>query len=251
VRRRASRRRARRHPRYGDRRIHALWERAGWSVNRKRVRRLWNELGLRRPVRRKKARQRGPTPGTSATSCVSQPARFTNDVWTYDCIADRTVGGGPLKGLTLVDEYPRECLALHGARSLTGAEVRRVLARVVGQGGAPGRIRSANGSAFIGEALSGWLPKQGTKSLPVAPGSPWENGFIESFQSRLGDEFLEVEAFESVPDANEKKAWLRREYNTIRPHSSLDDKTPKQFSDECDRGLHGQAPKDKTEMSDR
>jgi putative transposase len=247
---RAIRRLARRHPRYGYRRIHALLERAGWSVNLKRVRRLWNELGLRRPVRRKKARKLGPKPGTSANSCVNQPARFKNDVWTYDFIADRTVGGGTLKWLTLVDEYTRECLALHVERSLTGADVRGVLARVVGQRGAPGRIRSDNGSEFICEALSQWLPTKGTKSLPVAAGSPWENGFIESFHSRFRDEFLEVEEFESVPDAKEKKEWFRREYNTIRPHSSLDYKTPKQFSDECDRGLHGQPPKREKGTSD-
>jgi putative transposase len=84
------------------------------------------------------------------------------------------------------------------------------------------------------------LPEKGATPIPVAPGSPWENGYIESFNSRFRDEFLEVEEFESVPDAKEKKEWFRREYNTIRPYSSLDYKTPKQFSDECDRGLHGQ-----------
>src|SRR5262249_25177208 len=156
-----------------------------------------NELGLRRPVRLRKARKLGPKLGTSANSCVNQPARFQNAVWTYDFIADRTVGGGTLKWLTLVDEYTRECLALHVDRALTGADVRRVLAWVVGQRGAPGRIRSDSGTEFICEALRGWLPKRGTKSLPVAPGSPWENGFIESFHSRFRDEFLEVEDCES------------------------------------------------------
>jgi putative transposase len=247
---RAIRRLARRHPRYGYRRVHALLVRAGWSVNLKRVRRLWNELGLRRPVRLRKARKLGPKPGTSANSCVNQPARFKNDVWTYDFIADRTVCGGTLKWLTLVDEYTRECLALHVDRSLTGADVRRVLARVVGQRGAPGKIRSDNGSEFICEALSGWLPAQGTKSIPVAPASPWENGFIESFHSRFRDEFLEAEEFESVADSKEKKEWFRREYNTIRPHSSLAYKTPKEFSEECDRGLHGQPPNVKKAKSD-
>jgi putative transposase len=247
---RAIRRLARRHPRYGYRRVHALLQRAGWSVNLKRVRRLWKELGLRRPVRLRKARKLGPKPGTSANSCVNQPARFKNDVWTYDFIADRTRCGGALKWLTLVDEYTRECLALHVDRSLTGADVRRVLARVVGQRGAPGKIRSDNGSEFICEALSGWLPAQGTKPIPVAPASPWENGFIESFHSRFRDEFLEAEEFESVADAKEKKEWFRREYNTIRPHSSLAYKTPKEFSAECDRGLHGQPPHAKKEISD-
>lgn len=132
---------------------------------------------------------------------------------------------------------------MHVARTLTGAAVRRVLARVVGRRGAPTRIRSDNGSEFIGEALSRWLPQQGTQPILVAAGSPWENGFIESFPRRLRDEFLEREEFASAPDAKEKGEWFRREYNTVRPHRSLDYKTPRQFSDECDRGMHGQPPK--------
>ena len=144
------------------------------------------------------------------------------------------LGGRTLKWLTLVDEYTRECLALHVGHALTGADVRGVLARVIGRSGAPKRIRSDNGSEFICEALTGWWPRQGTEPMPVAPGSPWENGFIESFNSRFRDEFLEMEEFESAADAKEKGEWFRREYNTIRPHSSLGYKTPKEFSDECD-----------------
>jgi putative transposase len=238
---RAIRRLARKHPRWGYRRIRALLLRDGWQVNLKRVHRLWKELGLRRPIRRRKPRKLGPKPGTSANSCVNQPARFKNDVWTYDFIADRTSDGGTLKWLTLVDEYTRECLALYVDHSVTGEDVRRVLGRVVGQRGAPRRIRSDNGSEFICAALSQWLPEQGTESIPVAAGSPWENGYIESFNSRFRDEFLEAEEFESVPDAKGKGAWFRREYNRVRPHSALGYKTPKEFSDECDRGLHGKS----------
>ncbi len=236
---RAIRRLARKYPRWGYRRIHVLLLRDGWQVNLKRVHRLWKELGLCRPVRRRKPRKLGPKPGTSANSCVQQPARFKNDVWTYDFIADRTIDGGTLKWLTLVDEYTRECLALYVDRSVTGVDARRVLGRVVGQRGAPTRIRSDNGSEFIGEALREWLPEQGTEAIPVAAGSPWENGYIESFHSRFRDEFLEAEVFESVPDARSKGAWYRREYNRVRPHSALGYETPKAFSDECDQGLHG------------
>ena len=239
---RAIRRLARKHRRWGYRRVHARLEQTGWRVNLKRVRRLWRELHLQQPVRRRKPRKLGKKPGTSANSCVNQPARFKNDVWTYDFIADRTVSGGTLKWLTLVDEYTRECLALHVACSITGADVRRVLARVVGRRGAPTRIRSDNGAEFICEALTRWLPAKGTEPIPVAAASPWENGFAESFHSRFRDEFLEMEEFETVPDAKEKGEWFRREYNTVRPHSSLDYQTPKQFSDECDRGMHGQPP---------
>jgi putative transposase len=247
---RAIKRLARKHLRWGYRRIHVLLERQGWTVNLKRVHRLWRELGLRRKVRRRPQNKLGPKVGTSANSCVSQPARFKNDVWTYDFIADRTRCGRTLKWLTLVDEYTRECLALAVEYALTGADVRRVLTRVIGRRGAPQRIRSDNGSEFICEALCSWLPAKGAKPIPVAPGSPWENGFIESFNSRFRDEFLEMEEFESAPDAKEKGDWFRREYNTIRPHSSLDYKTPREFSDECDRGLHGQPPKDNSPISD-
>jgi putative transposase len=226
---------ARRHPRYGYRRIHALLVRQGWSVNLKRVRRLWNSLGLRRPLRLRKTRKLGPKPGTSANSCVQQPARFKNDVWTCDFIHDRTAGGRPLKWLTLVDEYTRECLVLHASGSLTGAEVRRILARVIGRRGAPTRIRSDNGSEFICAALVDWLPGVGAKSIPVAAASPWENGYIEAFHSRLRDEFLERVEFESVEDARAKASWYRREYNTIRPHSSLNYATPREFSAACDK----------------
>jgi putative transposase len=226
---------ARRHPRYGYRRIHALLVRRGWTVNVKRVHRLWIELGLKRPVRLRKARKLGPKPGCSANSCVNQPARFKNDVWTYDFIHDRTADGGPLKWLTLVDEYTRELLALYVEVSVTGADVRRTLARVIGRRGAPTRIRSDNGSEFICRALVGWLPSVGAAPIPVEAGSPWENGYIESFNSRFRDEFLERVEFESAPDAREKGAWFRREYNSVRPHSSLGYMTPNEFSAACDR----------------
>jgi transposase InsO family protein len=235
----AIRRVARRHPRWGYRMVRAVLVREGWTVNLKCVHRLWKELGLKRPIRRRKPNKLGPKPGSSKNSCVNQPARFKNDIWTYDFVADRTVCGGTLKWLTLVDEYTRECIALHVDRSVTGAEVRRVLGGVIGRRSAPTRIRSDNGSEFICEALCNWLPSKGTQPIPVAAGSPWQNGFIESFNSRFRDEFLEAEEFESVADAENKARWFRREYNTIRPHSSLRYKTPQEFSKECDCGLHG------------
>lgn len=240
---RAIRRLARRHRRYGYKRIHARLVHQGWRVNRKRVRRLWNELGLRRRKHRRKPKKGGQRPGSSANSCVNQPAGFKNDVWTYDFVADRTIDGRPLKWLTVVDEYTRECLALYVAGSVVGTDVRRVLARVIGRRGAPTRLRSDNGSEFICRALQGWLPEAGTASIPVAPGSPWENGFIESFNSRFRDEFLNGEEFESVADARAKSASWRREYNTVRPHSSLAYKTPEQFSAACDRDGRAKASK--------
>src|SRR5262249_48809808 len=153
----------------------------GWSVNLERVRRLWIELGLRRPVRLRKARKLGPRRGSSANSCVAQPAAFKNDVWTCHFLADRTADGKPLEWVSVVDEYTRECLALYAAESLGGVDVRRILAKVIGRRGAPRRLRSDNCPEFLCAALAGWLPKAGAEAIPVAPGSPWENGFIESF----------------------------------------------------------------------
>jgi putative transposase len=129
------------------------------------------------------------------------------------------------------------------SRSLKGKDVRRVLARVIGRHGAPRQIRSDNGSEFICEALLGWMTKKGVEPLLVRPGSPWENGVIESFNSRFRDEFLNGEEFESVAEAREKSAMWRREYNRVRPHSSLGYQTPSEFRAECDWGMHGQPPK--------
>jgi putative transposase len=242
----AIRRLAKKHPRWGYRLIHARLEHKGWTVNLKRVRRLWRALSLQRPVRRRRRHKLGPKRGSSVNSCANRPAQFKNDVWTYDFVADRTAGGQPLRWLTLVDEYTKECLSLHVAASLTGQDVRGVLARVIGRRGAPVSIRSDNGSEFVCAALAGWLPGKGAEPIPVAPGRPWENGVGESFNSRFRDEFLEREEFEDDRDAVEKGRWFRREYNTVRPHSSLDYKTPKQFSEECDGGMHGQPPKDES-----
>lgn len=243
----AIKRLARKHPRWGHRRVHARLEHKGWTVNLKRVRRLWRELRLQRSARRRRADKLGAKRGASANSCENRPARFKNDVWAYDFVADRTASGKPLRWLTLVDEYTKECLALHAAGSLTGKDVRAVLARVIGRRGAPVSIRSDNGGEFVCEALTNWLPGKGTEPIRVAPGSPWENGCSESFNSRFRDEFLEREEFEDENDAREKGRWFKREYNTVRPHSSLDYKTPRQFSDECDAGLHGQRPKDNSD----
>jgi putative transposase len=231
---RAIRRLARRHLRYGYKRIHALRRREGGRVNAKRVRRLWMAMGLRRPLRRKKPRKTGGYPGSSANSCVQKPARFKNDVWTCDVIHDRTIAGGALKCLSLVDEYTRECLALRMTKSVTGEWVRRVLGRVIARRGAPQRLRSDNGSEFICRVLHDWLPAGGTEPIPVAPASPWENGFIESFHSRLRDEFLDREEFESVADGQSQANAWRHEYNTVRPHSSLGYQTPAEYAAHCD-----------------
>ncbi len=228
------RRLARRHPRFGYRRVHRMLSRGGWSANLKRVRRLWRDLGLTRPIRRKSPRKLGPKPGSAANACAARPAQSRNDVWTCDFILDRTADGRPLKWLTLVDEYTRELLLLHAAAAMTGGDVRRAIARVAGRRGLPRSIRSDNGSEFVCEALTGWLKKAGTEPIPVSPRSPWQNGYIESFHSRLRDEFLERHEFEDVADARARASWFVREYNTVRPHSSLGYRTPREFAESCE-----------------
>jgi len=205
-------------------------------VNVKRVHRLWRRLGLQRPLRRKKPRNQGSFPGSSANSCVARPATRANDVWCWDFLFGRTEDGRSLKWLTLVDEFTRECLVLRAARAMTGAEAVRELAKVVGRRGVPAMIRSDNGPEFIGEAIRVWLTFQGVETLYIAPASPWENGFAESFHSRLRDEFLNRETFETVGEACVKAAEWRREYNTRRPHSSLDYATPAEFASRVGRG---------------
>jgi transposase InsO family protein len=236
---RAIQRLARRHPRFGYRRIHAMLVRDGWTVNLKRVHRLWGELGLKRLVRLRKPRKTGPKPGAGANACQVRPARFKNDVWTCDFLHDRTAGGRPLKWLSVVDEYTRECLVLHGDARIGGGDVRRLLARLIGRRGAPNLIRSDNGSEFVCRALADWLPSVGATAIPVAPGSPWQNGYVESFHGRLRDELLERHEFESVSDARSKASWYRREYNRVRPHSSLGYATPCEFAAACDGRENG------------
>ena len=224
---------AERFPCYGYKRIWAKLRSRGWPVNKKRVQRLWRELGLKRPFRPEKRKHRGVLPGSRDNGCVSRPSRHKNDVWAWDFVFDRTWDGRVLKWFTLVDEYTRECLALHADRSLGGTDVESVLRRVVLRRGSPVAIRSDNGPEFIGQTIRDWFAKQGVSTLYIKPGSPWQNGFAESFHSRLRDEFTEREEFESVVDARAKGESWRREYNTKRPHSGLAYRTPAEFAKSC------------------
>jgi putative transposase len=228
----ALRRLAARHRRFGYRRLHALLVRDGWATNVKRVRRLCRSLGLQTPKRRKiKGKSRHT--GTAANSCQARPATRPNEVWTCDFIHDRTVSGGSLKWLSVVDEYTRELLLLHPAATLTAADVRRLFGRLMGWRGSPARLRCDNGGEFVGAALAAWLPGQGVELTPVAPASPWQNGFVESFHSRLRDEFLNGAGFENVADAKARAESFKRDYNEARPHSGLNYETPKAFAARC------------------
>jgi putative transposase len=223
------------HPRFGYRRIWALLEREGWSVNVKAVRRLWRVAGLK--VARPRARPKPRRPhGQDANACHLRPSRGKDDVWTWDFIFARTSDGRSLKWLSLIDEYTRECLALEARRGMTAEEIRIILVGVAAErGGPPHRVRSDNGPEFAAEVVRSWLEGAGSGALYVAPASPWQNGYAESFHSKLRDEFLDREEFENEPQARALGALWKEEYNTERPHSSLGYKTPAEFSATCER----------------
>lgn len=223
------------HPRYGYRRIWALLDREGWTVNKKAVRRIYRELGLKVAQPRANLKPRRAH-GQDQNACHLRPSRGKDDVWTWDFIFDRTSDGRSLKWLSIVDEYTRECLALEARRGMTAEEIGIILAEVAaGRGGPPCRMRSDNGPEFVAEVVKSWLEGTGSGSLYVAPGSPWQNGYAESFHSKVRDEFLNLEEFESEPQAQALGALWRGEYNTERPHSSLGYQTPAEFAATCVR----------------
>jgi transposase InsO family protein len=228
----------RRHPRYGYRRIWALLRREGWRVNRKRVHRLWRQQGLKVPRKQRKKRRLG----SSANSCARRPARHKDDVWAWDFLHDRTADGRPLKWLTLVDEYTRECLALEVGRGMTARAVAAVLAGVVARRGVPAHIRSDNGPEFIARAIRAWMAGAGLETLYVEPGAPWENGYAESFNSKVRDELLNAEEFASLLEARVLGREWKRQYDHERPHSSLGYLTPAEFGAVCPRADSAKPP---------
>ena len=239
----AIRRLVRRHPRFGHRRIHARLVAMGWIVNLKRVRRLLVTLGCQQRIRRK-SRAKRRFPGSSRNGCTARPSTARNEVWTCDFLHERTISGGSLKWLSVVDEYTRELLVLVPAASMTAADVRRSFGRLVGWRGRPRAVRCDNGGEFVGAALADWLATIGAELMAVAPASPWQNGYVESFHGKLRNEFLDRTAFADVADAKAQAAWFRREYNTVRPHSGLSYQTPKAFAATCGGSSAGANPPD-------
>jgi putative transposase len=211
------------HPRYGYRRVWACLAREGEQISRKKVWRLWKKLGL--GLARKRAKRKR----MAIQAADRIKAKRADHIWTYDFVFDRVIGGRQLKMLTLVDEYTRECLAVETARSITSADVRRVLERVCSERGYPEAIRSDNGSEFIGASVGDWLEAKGIKRILSEPGKPWQNGYIESFNGKLRDELLSRNYFYSLREAKAEIEIWRREYNTERPHSALGYMTPAEF----------------------
>ncbi|MFC1799239.1 IS3 family transposase [Thermodesulfobacteriota bacterium] len=208
--------------RYGYRRITALLNRSGRSVNHKCVERIWRQEGLKVP---KKQPKRGHL-WLNDGSCVRLRPTHRNHVWSYDFVMDRTDDGRPVKILTVIDEYSRECLALVVDRKINGDSVLYCLSDLFLTHGIPEHIRSDNGPEFKSKMVREWLEQLGTRTAFIEPGSPWENGYIESFNGKLRDELLNREIFYTLKEAAVLIENWRIEYNTVRPHSSLNYRLP-------------------------
>jgi putative transposase len=209
---------------YGYRRVHIMLRREGWKDNHKRVYRLYQEMGLslrlKRPRRHKSCQERLP----------KHVARHPNDIWSMDFVADNLFDGRKLRALTVVDQYSRECLAIHVGQRLTGEDVVKVMQQLAFIRGCPAYIKTDNGSEFISKALDKWAYENQVVMDFSRPGKPTDNAFIESFNGRLRQECLNAHWFLSLDDAKSKiEAW-RREYNESRPHSSLGWMTPAEYA---------------------
>jgi putative transposase len=216
-------------PRFGYRRIAALLRAEGFRASASRVHRLWRREGLKVPIKKRKRRFLG----MSKNACHRQRAEYPDHVWAWDFVFDKTTGGGPLKWLSIVDEYTRECLVLKCDRSITSEDVIDWLAELFAMRGVPQHIRSDNGPEFVAKAIQRWLKQLEIKALYIEPGCPWENGYAESFHSRLRDEFLALEEFESLSAARKLTTAWKKDYNHYRPHSSLGYIAPVEFAARC------------------
>lgn len=213
---------ARQYGRYGYRRIAELLRRSGWVVNDKRVERIWRREGLRVPAKQPRRKRLWFNDG----SCIRLRAERRNHIWSYDFVQDRTHDGRAYRMLNILDEHTRECLAIRVNRKLNSTDVVDVLSSLFIVRGVPAYIRSDNGPEFIAKAVQSWIAAVGAKTAYITPGSPWENGYIESFNARLRDELLNGEIFYSLKEARIIIESWRQHYNNERPHSSLGYKPP-------------------------
>lgn len=225
---------ARKHPRYGYRRIHALLDEEGFKLGtatagRDRVHRLWRAHGLRVPRKMHKRRRLG----TAENGITRHAATRIDHVWTYDFVKDQTTDGRPIKMLTVIDEHTRECVACPIARSFTGNDVVEMLTTLFATRGTPTHIRSDNGPEFIAGQVRSWLESNKVGPLYIEPGAPWQNGVGESFNGKLRDECLNLELFTSLAEARVVIGDYIQHYNTQRPHSSLAYRTPAAFAATC------------------
>jgi putative transposase len=208
--------------RYGYRRTTALLQAESWKVNHKRVERLWRREGLKVPAKQPRRRRLWLNDG----SCLRLRPMGRDHVWAHDFVQDRTHDGRLLRMLVLVDEYTRECLAIDVARRMTSEDVLERLAFLFATRGVPEHIRSDNGAEFTCKAVREWLGKAGVRTLFIEPGSPWENGYVESFIGKLRDELLNGEIFYTLLEAKVLIERWREHYNRQRPHSALGYRPP-------------------------
>ncbi len=218
----AMKRLARQYPRYGYRRIRIFLKREGHAMSWERAHRLWKAAALQLPQRRPRRRVAGSRPRPL-------PPSGPNSVWAYDFVFDGCANGQQIKCLTVVDEFTRECLAIDVAGSIRSKRVIEVLARLVSERGAPRYMRSDNGPEFVSQAILAWIVESNIESALIDPGKPWQNGTDESFNGKLRDECLSLEWFRSRHEARVIIETWRRHYNQIRPHSSLEYRTPVEF----------------------
>lgn len=212
--------------RWGYRKITALLRQDGWQVNFKRVYRIWRQEGLQVPYKQHKRRRLG----CSDNGCIRHQPKHFNHVWSIDFIMDQTGDGRRLKMLPVLDEYTRECLTIEVARHMTSASVIETLDYLFSIRGAPSYIRSDNGPEFIADAIRQFLSERDVGTLYIEPGSPWENGYIESFNSTFRDELLNQEWFYSLKEAQVLAEQWRLTYNHKRPHGALNYQTPAAYA---------------------
>jgi transposase InsO family protein len=213
---------ASRYGRYGYRRVTGMLVNEGFRVNHKRVERIWRREGLKVPKRQPKRGRLWLNDG----SCIRLRPEHRNHVWSYDFMAARTSNGRPLRLLNIIDEYTRECLSIRVARNLTSEDVLEELYTLFMWRGAPEHLRSDNGSEFTAHKVRDWLKHVDVKTAFIEPGSPWENGYCESFNSKLRDELLNPELFDTLLEARVLVERWRRYYNELRPHSALGYRPP-------------------------
>lgn len=216
-------------PRFGYRRIACLLRDEGFKASNNRIHRIWRQEGLKVPRKTKKKRSLGKKPN----GCSRHSATHPNHVWSWDFIFDRTESGKTLKMFVVIDEYTRRCISLDVSHCFKSKDVIDRLSELFAMYGLPEHIRSDNGPEFASKAIQQWLKSLGVKTLYIAPGSPWENGYAESFNSRLRDELLNVELFSNASQARYMLNAWQADYNNYRPHGSLDGLTPNEFARRC------------------
>jgi putative transposase len=208
--------------RYGYRKVTGLLNQEGWVVGKDAVSTIWREEGLQVPQKQPKRGRLWFNDG----SCIRKRPEYKGHVWSYDFVADRTHDGKPIKILNIIDEFTKECLVSHAARRIRSRDIIFILADLFLERGCPKYIRSDNGPEFIAKKLLSWFKTIDVAPLFIEPGSPWENGYCESFNGKMRYEFLDGEIFYSLKEARIMIDRWVRQYNTIRPHMSLENRPP-------------------------